>query len=209
MKYSPNNVTLETLQEEAKSKKIGLWSKENPIAPWDFRKGNVSSTGNNENYKTDTTQPKGLVYITQTGRKYHNKGCRYLSKSQIPILLKDALQQRYEPCSVCNPPSKVEEIAPVYIPSTAGRAPPLPVDSQKTTESYSPPSFNNGSSYNSIPPTTNVQVQQQVADIQVFITNTGKKYHKDGCRYLSKSKIPINKNAAISRGYGACSVCRP
>jgi hypothetical protein len=27
----------------------------------------------------------------------------------------------------------------------------------------------------------------------VYITRTGKKYHRDGCRYLSQSKIPIKK----------------
>jgi hypothetical protein len=44
------------------------------------------------------------VYITRTGRKYHTAGCRYLSKSQIPISLKDAKARGYGPCSVCNPP---------------------------------------------------------------------------------------------------------
>jgi hypothetical protein len=43
------------------------------------------------------------VYITRTGKKYHQAGCRYLSKSQIPMSLKDA-KARYSPCSVCNPP---------------------------------------------------------------------------------------------------------
>lgn len=43
------------------------------------------------------------VYVTRTGAKYHRAGCRYLSKSQIPISLKDA-KARYSPCSVCNPP---------------------------------------------------------------------------------------------------------
>lgn len=43
------------------------------------------------------------VYITKTGAKYHSAGCRYLSKSQIPISLNDA-KRSYSPCSVCNPP---------------------------------------------------------------------------------------------------------
>jgi micrococcal nuclease len=44
-----------------------------------------------------------LVYLTRTGTKYHREGCRYLARSQIPIALKDA--GRYEPCSVCKPPT--------------------------------------------------------------------------------------------------------
>jgi hypothetical protein len=44
------------------------------------------------------------VYITRTGRKYHKEGCRYLSKSKIPIKLSKAKEQGYTPCSVCKPP---------------------------------------------------------------------------------------------------------
>lgn len=44
------------------------------------------------------------VYITKTGKKYHRAGCRYLSRSQIPISLKEAEAEGYQPCSVCNPP---------------------------------------------------------------------------------------------------------
>lgn len=43
------------------------------------------------------------VYITETGKKYHSDGCRYLRKSQIPISLDDA-KAGYDPCSKCNPP---------------------------------------------------------------------------------------------------------
>lgn len=46
-------------------------------------------------------------------------------------------------------------------------------------------------------------------DTTVYITKTGEKYHRDGCRYLSQSKIPISKSDAISQGYDACSVCNP
>ena len=44
--------------------------------------------------------------------------------------------------------------------------------------------------------------------ITVYITRTGTKYHRNGCRYLSKSKIPITLNEA-KRDYGPCSVCKP
>lgn len=43
------------------------------------------------------------VYITRTGTKYHQDSCRYLSKSKIPISLKEA-KARYSPCSACKPP---------------------------------------------------------------------------------------------------------
>jgi hypothetical protein len=43
----------------------------------------------------------------------------------------------------------------------------------------------------------------------VYITKTGAKYHTEGCRYLSQSKIAIDLADAIAKGYGACSVCKP
>jgi len=43
----------------------------------------------------------------------------------------------------------------------------------------------------------------------VYITNTGSKYHNDGCRYLSESQIAISKADAIAQGYDACKVCDP
>lgn len=42
----------------------------------------------------------------------------------------------------------------------------------------------------------------------VFITKTGKKYHRDGCSYL-KSRIPISLKDAKARGYTPCSRCNP
>lgn len=41
----------------------------------------------------------------------------------------------------------------------------------------------------------------------VYITNTGSKYHRDGCRHLSESKIEIELATAESRGYTACGTC--
>ena len=43
----------------------------------------------------------------------------------------------------------------------------------------------------------------------VYVTNTGAKYHADGCRYLSKSKIATSYDKALEGGYTACSVCKP
>ena len=45
-----------------------------------------------------------IVYITETGSKYHRAGCRYLRKSSHPMSLEEAIDSGYEPCSVCNPP---------------------------------------------------------------------------------------------------------
>ncbi|MDD7887099.1 hypothetical protein [Flavivirga sp. 57AJ16] len=43
----------------------------------------------------------------------------------------------------------------------------------------------------------------------VYITKTGKKYHKNNCRYLKYSKKEITLEKAIALGYQACLVCKP
>ena len=50
---------------------------------------------------------------------------------------------------------------------------------------------------------------EQPKAVTVFVTRTGKKYHREDCRYLSMSKIPISLKDAKARGYTACKVCRP
>jgi hypothetical protein len=57
--------------------------------------------------------------------------------------------------------------------------------------------------------TTALVAQEDPAKITVFITRTGEKYHRDGCRYLSRSKIATTLKDAVANGYGPCSVCRP
>lgn len=41
----------------------------------------------------------------------------------------------------------------------------------------------------------------------VYITQTGKKYHRAGCRHLQKSQIPISLDDAKTKGYTACKSC--
>lgn len=43
----------------------------------------------------------------------------------------------------------------------------------------------------------------------VYITDTGDKYHLDGCRYLNESKIAILLSEAKAKGYKPCGVCKP
>jgi hypothetical protein len=46
------------------------------------------------------------------------------------------------------------------------------------------------------------------SSITVYVTKTGKKYHRATCRHLSRSKIPLPLDEA-ARLYGPCSHCRP
>jgi anti-sigma factor RsiW len=51
-----------------------------------------------------TDKRSETVYVTRTGKRYHQEGCRYLASSQIPMSLKDAQAKGYTPCKVCHPP---------------------------------------------------------------------------------------------------------
>jgi hypothetical protein len=53
---------------------------------------------------SETDPEEVTVYVTRTGQKYHREGCRYLSRSMIPMSLQEAQDEGYEPCSVCHPP---------------------------------------------------------------------------------------------------------
>jgi competence protein ComEC len=53
------------------------------------------------------------------------------------------------------------------------------------------------------------QQQAQTKEQTVYVTRTGKRYHRDGCRYLSQSRIPVSLKDAKAKGYTACMVCRP
>jgi hypothetical protein len=46
-------------------------------------------------------------------------------------------------------------------------------------------------------------------ELTVYITRTGKRYHRANCRYLSHSKIPVSLNDAKAHGYTPCHVCNP
>lgn len=57
-----------------------------------------------------------------------------------------------------------------------------------------------------VAPTTGTNDNQSVT---VYITDTGTKYHRDGCQYLKKSQIAISLKEAKAEGYTPCSRCHP
>jgi len=90
--YAPNVKYIEKfarLEREAREDSRGLWTPSNSQKVVTY----------SQQFSPEDDE---IVYITKTGKKYHKVGCRYLSKSQIPIALKDAVSA-YGPCSVCNP----------------------------------------------------------------------------------------------------------
>jgi len=45
--------------------------------------------------------------------------------------------------------------------------------------------------------------------VTVYVTRTGKKYHRGTCSYLRQSKIPMSLKDAKASGYTPCSRCNP
>lgn len=64
--------------------------------------GNADTLIQKQEGKNQQNQIEATVYVTRTGKKYHQDGCRYL-RSRIPISKKDALARGFTPCSVCSP----------------------------------------------------------------------------------------------------------
>lgn len=146
-------------------------------------KENAPPVDEENNQSSAPTQE--TVYITKTGEKYHKEGCRYLSKSKIPIDLSEAIASGYGPCSVCNPP----------------------VLSNRAETDNKTIAANNKNTKEENNTTNHTPIEKK--EITVYITKTGEKYHTAGCSYLKKSKIPIELSDAKNNGYTPCSRCNP
>lgn len=117
--YAPDDLVLRRLQGEAQAAKRGLWSRPDAVLPEEFRRGGGAArkAPYNPPSKTTrldegavatpgelpaTTDAMGMVYITETGTKYHKAGCRFLKDSRKALSAAQA-QARYSPCGVCKP----------------------------------------------------------------------------------------------------------
>lgn len=66
------------------------------LSKWRSAKVNKPSKSASSGYTNSQT-----VYITNTGAKYHNAGCRSLRKSCIATTLSSARSSGYEACKLC------------------------------------------------------------------------------------------------------------
>lgn len=68
-------------------------------------KATASSTDTTSSKDTTTNNDSKVVYITDSGNKYHKDGCRYLNNGKIKTTVKKAKDEGYNPCKVCKPAS--------------------------------------------------------------------------------------------------------
>jgi micrococcal nuclease len=88
-----------SLEKMAKEWGAGLWAKQA-----EEQKAIANKAGTSQQAKKSDLED-AIVYVTKTGAKYHTGSCSYLSKSKIPMSLKDAVAAGYTPCSRCRPPT--------------------------------------------------------------------------------------------------------
>lgn len=50
---------------------------------------------------------------------------------------------------------------------------------------------------------------QSNAEVTVYVTASGKRYHTATCRYVRKGATPMKLKDAVKEGYSPCSVCKP
>ncbi|WP_313129766.1 ComEC/Rec2 family competence protein [Anaerocolumna sp.] len=77
--------------------------------PYSITQSDLSRATKNNSAKSAKDKSKNsgstIVHITNTGRKYHVAGCRFL-KVDIEVTLDEALAKGLEPCGTCKPPAK-------------------------------------------------------------------------------------------------------
>lgn len=132
-----------------------------------------------------------IVYVTDSGSKYHSAGCGYLSRSQNLISLKDAVDGGYSPCSRCNPP--------VYDGGTVSEMPPVE---------------NNGSSYTVEDIERIINDENSESDLhwapgatrEVWISD--QTIHLPDCPKVDDVYIPMELGD-VTKKYPPCDYCKP
>ena len=99
---------------------------------------------------------------------------------------------------------KESEIADLQTQLNTAKASSVKNSSSSTSSEKS-----SSSSSTAVSSSATVQESAPSTSYTVYITKTGEKYHRDGCRYLKKSQIAIDKDDAVAQGYTPCSVCNP
>ena len=99
----------------------------------------------------------------------------------------------------CNDGTRTVSVTPASATPAPASATPAPASATPVPASATP-----------VPASaTPVSVDPATIDTKVFITATGTKYHRSGCRYLKDSKRSIGVDDANKQGYEPCSVCHP
>lgn len=86
-------------EEEAEAKKAAEAAAAQKAAQ--EKAATTSSSASSASKASSTTNPQ-TVYVTKTGKKYHNDGCSSLKKPKIAMSLSEAEAEGYTPCKNCH-----------------------------------------------------------------------------------------------------------
>lgn len=133
----------------------------------------------------EPTDPPGTVYSFEGGSKYHTKDCtRIAGRTDLyPSTPEEAWDAWFEPCAECKPEGYEAFAEQQRTEQQALQQQPQPTQQQRRQPAAS----------------TTAET--------VYITDTGAKYHRSGCRTLKQSKYPVSLFDATSQGYMACGIC--
>lgn len=132
----------------------------------------------------------------------------------------------YVPSTAAVPPTTVPPTQTTAVPTTAPlteityalSTEGIVADSASPTETAAPPTeaasdfiaAPTAPAATTAPPTTQPTTEAPAPPASgdtVYVTNSGTKYHRSGCSYLSHSKIAISLSDAKAQGYTPCSRC--
>jgi micrococcal nuclease len=85
------------LEQDARANKLGLWTYDNPIPPWDFRRG-----------KSNKSKDKipGEYHGNVSSHILHASDCKYFDCKKCTKIFQNresAIKSGYRPCDICKP----------------------------------------------------------------------------------------------------------
>ncbi len=85
------------LEQEARTNKLGLWIYDNPVPPWDFRKGKSSD---------NKDKIPGEYHGNVGSHVFHASSCKHFNCKSCTKIFQDrksAVDAGYKPCGICKP----------------------------------------------------------------------------------------------------------
>ena len=90
------------MEREARERGLGLWKDKDPIPPWDFRRGNISSAPS----ESSTYALAGGYHGNVSSHVFHKPGCSGYNCKNCKAIFRtreEAIDAGYRPCGTCKP----------------------------------------------------------------------------------------------------------
>lgn len=101
--YVYHSTKYASVEKDARSRRIGLWSDANPVPPWEFRNRRKWRSIQPAAPAQKAVSGASVVYATRNGNRYHRKGCKSLSNGGTALSVTDAKERGLTRCKLCKP----------------------------------------------------------------------------------------------------------